>query len=239
MANWTALCAWLKTHFNRSEIYLLSALFVPTVLIFCFGSLATEMLEGETMTFDRTVLLALRIPGDTASPIGPDWLESIFVDITSMGSTTILTFFTAVAIIYLLLAHKGSHALLVFISAVGGALISTGLKNLFERPRPDFVAHIVEVSSASFPSGHALNSAVIYLTLGVLLARVENNFRLRAFIMGLAVFCTLAIGISRVYLGVHYPTDVLAGWILGTGWAMLCLVAMLWLEKQMTDSKKA
>lgn len=223
---------WLKARFDRSDLRLLSALFVPIALVLCFGSLAAEMREGETLPFDRAVLLALRTPGDAADPIGPAWVETMFTDFTSLGSTTILTFTTIAAILYLLLARKTGHALQVLAAVGGGTLISTGLKHFFDRPRPDFVAHIVDVTTASFPSGHAMLSAVTYLTLGVLLARVEANVRLRAFLLWLALFCTLGVGVSRVYLGVHYPTDVLAGWMLGTGWAMLCWIGSLWLERR-------
>ncbi|HEX2859608.1 MAG TPA: phosphatase PAP2 family protein [Alphaproteobacteria bacterium] len=226
------LYRWLKTHLNRSEVLLLLALFVPTALVLCFGSLADEMLEGDTMRFDKGILLALRSPTDTADPIGPRWVETMFTDITSLGSTTVLAFITLAAVVYLLLARKRGSAWLVLAAVSGGTLISTVLKNLFDRPRPDFVAHIVETTTASFPSGHAMLSAVTYLTLGVLLARVESSYRLRLFIMGLALLCTVAVGFSRVYLGVHYPTDVLAGWALGAAWAMLCWVVALWLQRR-------
>lgn len=228
----TRMHRWLKTHLNRSEVFLLLALFVPTALVLCFGSLADEMLEGDTLRFDKSVLLALRSPTDSADPIGPRWLETMFTDITSLGSTTVLAFITLAAIVHLLLVRKRGSALLVFVAVSGGTLISTVLKNMFDRPRPDFVAHIVEATSASFPSGHAMLSAVTYLTLGVLLARVETSYRLRLFILGLAMLCTVGVGFSRVYLGVHYPTDVLAGWALGAAWAMLCWIAALWLQQR-------
>jgi undecaprenyl-diphosphatase len=224
-----ALIPWVKANFRNPDIRLLSALAIPTALVLCFGSLATEMREGETLPFDRAILLAFRNPANSADPIGPAWVETIFTDFTSLGSTTI---FTIAAVLYLLLARKTRHALQVLVALGGGTLISTCLKQAFDRPRPDFVAHIVDVSTASFPSGHAMLSAVTYLTLGVLLARVETNARLRVFLLGLALFCTLGVGISRIYLGVHYPTDVLAGWMLGTGWAMLCWITSLWLERR-------
>ena len=181
------------------------------------------MSEGETRHFDETVLLALRTPADRADPIGPAWLELALKDTTSLGSTTVLSFITVASILYLLLARQRGAALLVLISVGGGTILSSLLKIAYSRPRPDLVAHIVDVSTASFPSGHAMMSAITYLTLGALLASAEPNPRLRWFLMGIAVFLTLAIGFSRVYLGVHYPTDVLAGWILGSGWAILWL----------------
>jgi undecaprenyl-diphosphatase len=130
------------------------------------------------------------------------------------------------------LARKRGAALLVLASVGGGALLSTLLKLSFERPRPDLVPHAVAVYTASFPSGHAMLSAVTYLTLGTLLARIQPRRRLRAYIVAVAVLLTLLVGTSRVYLGVHWPTDVLAGWCLGAAWAMLCWAVALWLQRR-------
>jgi len=205
------------------ELLPLAALFIPAALLLGFLMLAGEVREGETQHLDDAVLLALRSPVDRADPIGPAWLELAVKDTTSLGSTTVLTFITLISIVYLLMARKRAAAVLILVSVGGGTLLSSLLKSLYGRPRPELVAHIVDVSTASFPSGHAMLSAVTYLTLGALLARVEPNPRLKAFLLGTAIFLTLVIGLSRLYLGVHYPTDVLAGWVLGAGWAMLCL----------------
>ena len=122
------------------------------------------------------------------------------------------------------MAGKRGAAFLVVVAVVGGMLLSTGLKLGFERPRPDLVPHGARVYTASFPSGHAMLSAVTYLTLGALLARVQERRRVKAFFIGLAVVLTLLVGVSRVYLGVHWPSDVLAGWCVGAAWAVLVLV---------------
>ena len=169
--------------------------------------------------------MALREPGDLAQPIGPKWLEITFRDLTSLGSTTVLTVITLVVVGYLLVERRLATALLVAVSVGMGALVSTFMKNQFARPRPDLVAHLVDVSTLSFPSGHAMLSAVTYLTLGSLLAGVHPERTARLYILSVAVLLTLLIGISRVYLGVHYPTDVLAGWSAGAAWAMLCWLA--------------
>jgi undecaprenyl-diphosphatase len=111
-------------------------------------------------------------------------------------------------------------------------LLSTLLKMGFDRPRPDLVPHGALVYTASFPSGHATLSAVVYLTLGALLARVQPRLVLKLYLLGLAILLTVMVGVSRVYLGVHWPTDVLAGWAVGAAWALLCWATALWLQRR-------
>jgi undecaprenyl-diphosphatase len=127
---------------------------------------------------------------------------------------------------------KRATALLVLVAIVGGTLLSHGLKLGFERPRPDLVPHATRVYTASFPSGHAMLSAVTFLTLGALLARAEKSRRVSAFIMTLAIIVTLMVGVSRVYLGVHWPSDVIAGWSVGAAWAALCWFVALQLQRR-------
>lgn len=189
---------------------------------FAFARIANEMAEGETRAFDLAILLALRRPGDITHPVGPWWLEAAMIGVTSLGGWTVLTLITCFVVAYLLITGRRASALLVFGSVAGGSLLSSALKIGFARPRPDLVDHLVNVSSASFPSGHAMLSAAIYLTLGALLARTEARRSVRGFLFGVAMFLTLIIGVSRVYLGVHYPTDVLAGWSMGAAWALVC-----------------
>ena len=120
------------------------------------------------------------------------------------------------------------------VAVAGGTVISEGLKVGFNRPRPDLVAHIVETTSMSFPSGHAMLSAVTYLTLGAMLARTQESARLRGYVLGAAILLTLLIGVSRVYLGVQWPTDVLAGWCLGAAWALGCWITAAWFTARCT-----
>jgi undecaprenyl-diphosphatase len=202
-----------------------------------FLKIANEVVEGETRGFDEAILKALRQPGDLAEPIGPKWLEIVFRDITSLGGTTVLTLLTAIVVGYLLIERKRAAAALVVVAVSLGAVLSTALKDLFARPRPDLVAHLVDVSTLSFPSGHAMLSAVTYLTLGALLARAHPDASSRLYILSTSLALTLLIGISRVYLGVHYPTDVLAGWSAGAAWAILCwLVSRVILQRFSRDS---
>jgi undecaprenyl-diphosphatase len=114
----------------------------------------------------------------------------------------------------------------------GGELVSTVLKLFYHRPRPDLVPHGMEVFTASFPSGHAMMSAIAYLTLAILMARVDRNPRVKALVLSLGVSITLLVGISRIYLGVHWPSDVVAGWCVGAAWASLCWFVALQLQQR-------
>lgn len=204
-------------------------------LLVCVGAwvfleLADAVREGEEMALDRVLLLALRNPADLSDPLGPRWFELVMTDLTALGGGTVLTVLTLATLGYLLLLRKWGTALMVACSVGGGALASQLLKLLIERPRPDLVPHGVQVLTLSFPSGHATMSASVYLTLGVLLASLQGSRRAAVYLLLVAGLLTLAIGISRVYLGVHWPSDVLAGWSLGAAWALLCLMVSLWLR---------
>jgi undecaprenyl-diphosphatase len=190
------------------------------------------MVQGETRAFDRAVLLAFRNSTNLSDPVGPHWLEAIFRDITSLGGATVLTLMTIAVTGFLLIDAKRAAAILVLGSVIGGVVLSSILKLGIDRPRPDLVAQLVEVHTASFPSGHAMLSAVVYLTLGGLLSRVERPRRIKIYVLSVAVILTLLIGVSRVYLGVHWPTDVLAGWCAGATWAMLCWRVALALQRR-------
>lgn len=189
---------------------------------FVFVRLASEVVEGETRAFDEAILRALRQPGDLSTPIGPGWLTHVVTDITSLGGTTVLTLVTVCTVGYLLLALRRQTGAFVLLSVLGGWLLSTLLKIGIARPRPDIVPHLVDVHDLSFPSGHAMLSAVTYLTLGLLLSCVQSSRATRLYVIAVALMLTLLVGLSRVYLGVHYPTDVLGGWCAGATWATIC-----------------
>jgi undecaprenyl-diphosphatase len=231
------LVAWAWR--NRPELWLLGGVFLAGLLLLVFGQIAEEVVEGDTTWFDRAVLLALRNPADHADPLGPAWLEEAARDVTALGSYSVLGIVVVAAIAYLLLVKRSGAALWVLASVWGGMLLSNVLKHSFARPRPDLVAHAAQVYSPSFPSGHAMLAAVTYLTIGALLASMHDSRRLKVFFLGLAVFITVIVGLTRVYLGVHYPTDVLAGWCLGATWAAICWTVFHWLQGRGTVSPAA
>lgn len=222
------------TRLGRHQLGLLIGLSAIAGLLFVFVELSGEVLEGDTLAFDKALLLALRNPADPDLPAGPWWLARVARDITSMGSTTILTLTTVAALGFLVLLRKRAAALLVLVSVGGGMTLSSGLKALIGRARPDLVPHGDMVITASFPSGHAMLSAVVYLTLGALLAQFVAGRRVKAYLLVCAMLLTLLVGVSRVYLAVHWPTDVLAGWCVGAAWAALCWIVAEWLQRRGT-----
>lgn len=197
-----------------------------------FVELADEVADGETRSFDRAVMLALRSTSDVNDPLGPAWIEQVARDITSLGGAPVLVLITLAAVGFLLFIRHWGAAIFVAVSVIGGTLISNFLKGWFDRPRPDLVPHAVEVTSASFPSGHAMLAMITYLTLGAVLAEIERSRIVRVYILVWAVLLALLVGLSRVYLGVHWPTDVLAGWCIGSSWALLCGAIALWLRSR-------
>jgi undecaprenyl-diphosphatase len=219
----------------RREIVPLALFFAIAMLMLGFSEIVEEVGEGDTRWIDEGLLYALRT-SDPADPIGPHWLEENVVEITALGGFGVLALVIALATGFLLLQRKWLNAAMLLIATLGGTAISEGLKVGFSRPRPDLVAHAVDVTSMSFPSGHAMLSAVTYLTLGAMLARTQKERRSRAYILGAAVFLTLIIGASRIYLGVHWPTDVLAGWCLGAAWALVCWFAATLLTRGEKDA---
>jgi undecaprenyl-diphosphatase len=226
---WASRRLALPAPLGRREIGLIAGLFVVAALVLGFGLLAAEVIEGDTVSFDRAILLAFRTAGDPADPIGPAWLEEAGRDVTALGSVTFLSLVVIAVLGYLLLVRKRHFAVLLAVSVSGGEIIGTVLKIRFERPRPELVAS-VRVFTSSFPSAHAILSAVTFLTVGALLTRAHPDRRVKIYFMTLAVLLTVMVGLSRVYLGVHYPTDVLAGWCVGAAWAALCWTAARWLE---------
>lgn len=222
----------LLARIGRYELQVLLTVLVVAALLLGFVELAGAVLEGEITAFDRSLLLLLRNPADVSDPIGPGWLENAARDITALGSTINLTLLVLAAVGYLALTAKRAAAVMVLVSVGGGMILSTLLKMGFGRPRPDLVPHGDVVYTASFPSGHAMLSAVAFLTLGALMARVQVRRRVKAYILLSAVLLTVLVGCSRVYLGVHWPTDVLAGWCVGAAWSALCWLAALWLQSR-------
>lgn len=226
---------WLQNHDRwgvLTETTVLAGLLLITLLFFIFIQLADEVGEGDTLAFDTAILRWFRDPADMTHTIGPRWLETAALDLTALGGTTVLILVVLITLSFLWFARKRKAFFVVAAAAIGGQIFNSGLKALFARPRPDIVPHLAEVHTASFPSGHSMMSAVIYLTLGALLSPLVANLMLRSYIVGVSIVLTVLVGITRVFLGVHYPTDVLAGWSAGLAWALVCLLIARILQRR-------
>jgi len=219
---------WFGEHVNIALLLLI----VITGGALAFITIADEVVNQKTQTFDTAMLRSLRSADNPSIPVGPPWLEEVASDVTALGGVTVLTLVTCTVVCYLLIVKKYHAMWLVLAASVGGGALGTALKELFHRARPDVVPHLAHVSSASFPSGHSMLSSAIYLTLGALLARLVPKARAKIYCLAVALALTLCIGASRVYLGVHYPTDVLAGWMAGGVWALICWLCARHLQRQ-------
>lgn len=215
-----------------AEPRILAAIGLLAGSVLLFAKITEDVFNSESGAFDTSILMAMRRAGDLSVPVGPAWLKSAMIDITALGGTTIITMVTVFAVAYLAAAGRPRLALLTGVAVGSGAILENAMKHAFARPRPDIVPHLVDVHTLSFPSGHAMLSAMAYLSLGALLARAQANTRLRALVFAISLLLTLTIGFSRVYLGVHWPTDVLAGWAAGAAWAILFWFLARWLTAE-------
>lgn len=200
--------------------------------VWAFAEIADEVFEGDVHDLDARVLQALRRADDPAEPIGPRWVQEIGRDATALGGVGWLAFFTGIVAGYMWLDRKYRMMLFLLAATLSGLLVSSLLKLAFDRPRPDIVPHLSHVYTSSFPSGHSMLSAVVYLTVAAILATVVPRRPLKVYVLAVALLITLFVGASRVYLGVHYPTDVLAGWVGGLVWALLCWLIARWLQQR-------
>ncbi|QEG37217.1 phosphatase PAP2 family protein [Bythopirellula goksoeyrii] len=197
-----------------------------------FIEIAGEVLEGDTQAFDTWMVRAMRKTDDPATQIGPPWVQEMGRDATALGGVGALTIFILIVAGYLWLDRKFLMLAFLLAATGSGVLMSLVLKHVISRPRPDIVPHLSHVATSSFPSGHSMLSAVVYLTLGSLLAASVPRNSLKIYVLAIAVLLSLIVGISLVYLGVHYPSDVLAGWIAGLVWALLCWLVARWLQRR-------
>jgi undecaprenyl-diphosphatase len=192
-----------------------------------FFNIAGEMTEGETQAIDKRILLALRNPANPGEPIGSRSFQEAMRDVTALGGVTVMTLVAIVGVLAFLMHGRRWHAAILAATILLADLSSEGLKTLYGRPRPDLAPHGSYVYSASFPSGHSTLSAATFLTLAMLISSLQPNRGTKIMTYVLAVLLVLGIGFSRVYLGVHWPSDVLAGWCLGGAWALAAWTVLL------------
>ena len=210
------------TRLERHELTWLLVGLGACILVLAFLKLASEVMEGETLAFDRAIVQSFRKADDLSRPIGPRWVEGALLDVTALGGPTVITLTVLAVVGFLLLQARYHSAVAIVLTAASGEVLNAALKAAFMRPRPEVVPHLRAAFETSFPSGHAMQSAIIYLTLGAMLMRLSDRRLTKIYCCTVAMLATFLVGLSRVYLGVHYPTDVLAGWIVGLFWASVC-----------------
>lgn len=194
-----------------------------------FLHLADAAPEGDYLPLESTILQSMRRNGE---PLGPMGTASVVRDITALGSAVVIIVMTVLIVGFLCISGRVRIAALIAVATSGGQVLNLVLKHTFARERPDIALRLTEASSTSFPSGHAMASSIFYLTTGALLARMASRRREKTYFVAAALLLTFLVGFSRVYLGVHYPTDVLAGWCAGTGWALFCWFVADWLGRR-------
>ena len=181
-------------------------------------AVSSLLAEGGGHAFDREIMLALRTPGAIDDPLGPKWFEDVMRDMTALGGIAVVIGAGIVFAGYLALRRRFADIAILAVSLVGAQLLSATAKFLISRPRPDLVSHEAEIYSASFPSGHTLMATVAYVTFAMLIAADFSDRRMRDYLLVVAWIVAGAVGASRIYLGVHWPSDVLAGWAVGALW---------------------
>ena len=204
------------------ELAVLLGVFVVVAGTWGFIELADQVRDERTQKFDDWAVRALRRADDARVPIGPDWTQEVARDLTALGGVTVLLLATAAVLGFFMMRRAYLSMGFLLVATLGGLALSMALKGFINRPRPQLVEHLSQAYTSSFPSGHSMLSAIVYLTLGALLARLVHNKRSKLYILFVALGLTFLVGVSRVFMGVHYPSDVLAGWTAGLVWAVIC-----------------
>jgi len=208
----------LEDRFRPDTTQLVWALTLVGLLILCFVVLAVQVERGNTQAIDQSVFMAFHESDGT--PAGPRWAEEMGRDATALGGNTILILFTIAVFGFLAVHRRWQDAVIIAVSVVTGVIFSLFLKELFDRPRPELVPHLSHTVTSSFPSGHSMLAAVTYLTIGIMAAEMADNRRQAFYPLVVALILSVIVGLSRLHVGVHWPSDVLAGWIIGAAWAL-------------------
>jgi undecaprenyl-diphosphatase len=192
-----------------------------------FVKITSELLEHEGRGLDSSILTAV-------AKMRRPWLTGVAVDVTALGSLTLVALISAIALCILLSLRDRAAAWQLFLNSVGAGIWTGLTKNVIERARPEDVTHLVQVSGFSYPSGHSLVSASLYLTIAILAGRHLPTTKSRVLLLCLAIVIISLVGMSRVYLGVHYPSDVVSGVLLGLAWALLLAGGFSMIERRVS-----
>ena len=200
-------------------IFVLAGAAFALLATWAFAEFAQKVTSGSTQALDDAVLRWILPHRDPA-------LDAIMLEITSLGTASVATMVVGVAALFLWLNKHKHSAILLFVSTFGGVILNNLLKLGFSRPRPEIIPWAAKATFYSFPSGHAMSATVVYSTVAYLAARLQRTHAARAAIMFIAAIIIFIICGSRVYLGVHYPSDVIAGVIVGLAWASFCMATL-------------
>lgn len=215
--------AIIQPQWKKTEVF---GLIMMLTGLAVFTALAAQLGTPSVQRFDETVVRSLRNAEDLTQPIGPTWFKELARDFTALGGYGILSTITLLVTTFLHLERRPARAHFVVVAIVAGYSLSMTLKALIARPRPDIVPWLSHVHSSSFPSGHSMMSAVVYLSLGLMLSDLTSRRLVKTFVVVAPLTISALVGLSRVYMGVHYPTDVVAGWWLGISWSLACWLAI-------------
>jgi len=204
-----------------------------------FAAMAIMVTTGHGTAFDAAGLKLWREGPGLAVPHGPAWLLEAVRDYTALGGALLRNLFAIGAIVALLFLKLRREAVLFGATIISGCIVGIALKALFDRPRPTIVPHLMEAGGSSFPSGHSFNAAVVYIAMALAFAAISPLRRVRWTVIGSALCLTLLVALSRVWLGVHYPSDAIAGWLGGAGWAFLASAVLYAPAKAVADQSRA
>lgn len=221
------LADWAKAR----DLELVGGFLLLGLLLLVFIQVA-DSVSTRPLTIDERILLSLRDPQDISVGIGGATFQSMVRDVTALGSGTLTGLFAFGLIGYLLLTGRPGAAIFVIAAVIGSWLLNDLLKDFYARERPTIVPHMITANEPSFPSGHTMISATFYPTLAELFGRLVTRRRARFFLMALGIGLAILVGFTRLYLGVHYPTDILAGLCMGFSWALLCGIAARYLQRR-------
>jgi undecaprenyl-diphosphatase len=223
---WDMLYRGLRVSYRHAHsfttalgLFLVVGAIIAIAGTYAFARLAQLVRYGYTQQFDEVVLRWMERHQTV-------WLERLMIEVTMLGTWIVVLSIVSIAALFLWLTRHRYSALLLLVATAGGIGLNSILKIGFSRPRPQVFEWGTHVSSSSFPSGHAMSSAVVFITVAYLAARLQKTHAARLATLAIAGFIVAIICFSRMYLGVHYPSDVLAGVIIGLSWAAFCMATL-------------
>ncbi len=213
-----------NTFLGGIGIFLICSFVIAAIATWLFGEIAETVVSGKTQAFDESVLRWLGAHHTKA-------LDGAMLEITALGTGTVVMMIVGIAAMFLGFTRHKYSALLLLVATAGGLVLNMVLKHFFNRPRPHVIVWGTNAVSSSFPSGHAMSATIVYTCVAYLAARLAQYKWQRWTVMFLAAVVIILISLSRLYLGVHYPSDVLAGAVIGLAWAAFCMATLETIQK--------